>query len=142
MAKILLFSLLWYLFGNPFLAILVLLVVLYFLDRRYVGLTPSFVKPLRRRSRIGKLRQQLLLNRSDVSAKMALARLLLEKKDYAGARQVLESVGDTMEHSAEYWDDLGTAYLHTGKQGDGEQAIARALDINPRVKYGEPYLRL
>lgn len=142
MAKILLFGLLWYIFGNPFVAILVLLAALYFLDRRFVGLTPSFVKPLKRRSRIAKLRQQLSLNRNDVSAKMELARLLLDKKDYAGARRVLETIGDTMEHSAEYWDDLGTAYLHTGKPDEGEQAILQALDINPRVKYGEPYLRL
>jgi tetratricopeptide (TPR) repeat protein len=142
MGKLFLFFILWRLFGNPFIAILVVLVVLYFIDRRYLGLTPSFVKPLRRRSRIAKLRQQLMLNPNDTGSKMELARLLLDKKDYKEARKVLESIGDVMEHSAEFWDDLGNAYLHTADSERGEQAILRALEINPRVKYGQPYLRL
>lgn len=142
MSKILVFGLLFWLIGNPFVAIIVLLLILYVLDRRFVGLSPSFVKPLKRRSRIKKLEQLLRLNPSDVSSKMELARLQLERKSYARARETLESIGDVMEHSAEYWDDLGTALLFTGDKERGEQAMLRALDINPRVKYGEPYLRL
>ncbi len=142
MSKILVFGLLFWLIGNPFVAIIVLLLILYVLDRRFVGLSPSFVKPLKRRSRIKKLEQLLRLNPSDVSSKMELARLQLDRKSYARARETLESIGDVMEHSAEYWDDLGTALLFTGDKERGEQAMLRALDINPRVKYGEPYLRL
>jgi tetratricopeptide (TPR) repeat protein len=142
MSKLLLFGLLFWLIGNPFVAILVLIIVLYLLDRRFVGLSPSIVKPLKRRSRIKKLEQLLRLNPSDASSKMELARLQLERKAYARACGTLESIGDVMEHSAEYWDDLGTALLFTGNKDRGEQAMLRALDINPRVKYGEPYLRL
>ncbi|GGF98404.1 tetratricopeptide repeat protein [Paenibacillus abyssi] len=142
MSKFLLFPLLWWIFGNPFVAIIVLLVILYFLDRRFIGLSPSLVKPLRRRSQIAKLRQQLLLNPNDITAKQDIARLLIEKKSYREARKWLESVGNVMEHSAEYWDDLGTVYLHTGDKARGEEAIQRAVAINPRVKYGQPYLRL
>ncbi len=142
MSKLLAFGLLFWLIGNPFVAIIVLILILYVLDRRFVGLSPSIVKPLKRRSRIKKLEQLLRLNPSDVSSKMELARLQLERKTYARARQVLESIGDSMEHSAEYWDDLGTALLFTGDKERGEQAMLRALAINPRVKYGEPYLRL
>lgn len=142
MAKVLLFSLLWIIFGNPFVAIIVLLVVLYLLDRRFVGLTPSFMKPLKRRGRIAKLKQQLALNPNDTSAKMELARLLIERRAYGEARRILETASSAMEHSAEYWDDLGTALLHTGNPEEGERAIRKALDINPRVKYGQPYLRL
>jgi tetratricopeptide (TPR) repeat protein len=142
MSKLLLFGLLFWLIGNPIVAIIVLILILYVLDRRFVGLSPSIVKPLKRRSRIKKLEQLLRLNPSDVSSKMELARLQLERKSYARARQMLESVGDAMEHSAEYWDDLGTALLFTGDKERGEQAMLRALAINPRVKYGEPYLRL
>ena len=142
MSKLLAFGLLFWLIGNPFVAIIVLILILYMLDRRFVGLSPSIVKPLKRRSRIKKLEQLLRLNPSDVSSKMELARLQLERKSYARARQVLESIGDAMEHSAEYWDDLGTAFLFTGDKERGEQAMLRALAINPRVKYGEPYLRL
>lgn len=137
-----LFSLLWFILGNPFLAILVLLIILYILDRRYVGLSPSVLKPLKRRRRIAKLRQQLALNPNDMSAVMELAHLLLERKAYGEARRLLEPLTDTMAHSAEFWDDLGTALLHTGDPEAGERAIRQALEINPRVKYGQPYLRL
>ncbi|WP_028562182.1 tetratricopeptide repeat protein [Paenibacillus pinihumi] len=142
MGKFLLFPLLWWLFGNPFVAIIVLLIIAYFIDRRFIGLTPSLVRPFKRRSRIAKLRQQLLLNPGDVTAKQELARLYIEKKNYREARKWLESIGDVMEHSAEFWDDLGTTYIHTGDAARGEEAILKGISINPRVKYGQPYLRL
>ena len=142
MGKFLIFSLLWWIVGNPFIAILILLVVLYLLDRRFLGLSPSLTKPLRRRSRIAKLRQQLLLNPNDIAAKHELARALLERKSYRDARSTLESMGDVMTDSAEYWDDLGTALLYSGEAERGAEAIEQALSINPRVKYGQPYLRL
>lgn len=142
MGKFLLFPLLWWIFGNPFIAILVLLVLLYALDRRFVGLSPSLLAPLKRRARIRRLRQELVLNPSNVSGKQELARVLLEKRGYAEARQLLEPLEAVLDGSAEYWDDLGTAYLRTGEEAKGEQAILRGLAINPRVKYGQPYLRL
>ncbi|OUM93838.1 MAG: hypothetical protein A9Z00_02670 [Thermobacillus sp. ZCTH02-B1] len=142
MGKFILFGLLWYLLGNPFVAIIVLIVMLYILDRRFIGLSPSVVKPFRRARRIGQLRQQLALNPNDMSARMELAHLLLERKSYHEARKLLEPAAETMAHSAEYWDNLGTALLHTGSRAEGESMIRRALSINPRVKYGQPYLRL
>jgi tetratricopeptide (TPR) repeat protein len=142
MGKFLLFGILWFLFGNPIVAIIVLLIILYILDRRFVGLSPSIVKPYKRARRIGQLRQQLSLNPNDMSARMELAHLLIERKSYQEARKLLEPAAETMAHSAEYWDDLGTALLYTCSRAEGESMIRRALDINPRVKYGQPYLRL
>ncbi|XEC93347.1 tetratricopeptide repeat protein [Paenibacillus tarimensis] len=142
MGKFLLFPLLWWIFGNPFVAIIVLLLLFYFIDRRFIGLSPSLIKPFRRRSRISKLRQQLLLNPNDLSAKQEISRLLIEQNKYREARKWLEPISDRMDHSAEYWDDLGTVLLHTGEPVKGEEAIRKALEINPRVKYGAPYLRL
>ncbi|MGN7456221.1 tetratricopeptide repeat protein [Paenibacillus pasadenensis] len=140
----LLFGLLWTLLGNPFLALLVLLAVLYFLDRRFVGLTPSFTKPLRRRSRIAALRRELDANPSNSGSRLELARLQLERKRYAEARSTLEPLRESllMEDSAEFWDDYGTSLLHTGREEEGEAAIRKALALNPRVKYGAPHLRL
>lgn len=142
MGKFMLFGILWFLLGNPFVAIIVLLIILYILDRRFVGLSPSIMKPFKRARRIGRLRQQLSLNPNDMSARMELAHLLVERKSYQEARRLLEPAAEMMAHSAEYWDDLGTALLFTGSRAEGESMIRRALDINPRVKYGQPYLRL
>jgi tetratricopeptide (TPR) repeat protein len=137
-----LFGLLWWLLGNPFLALIVLLVVLYFLERRFIGLSPSLVRPFRRRSAIAKWRRQLQVNPHDVSTRAELVRLLIEGKKYKEAMEELRVIGDRMEHSAEYWSDLGLCELALGRREEGESALLKALEISPRVKYGLPYLRL
>lgn len=142
MTKLLIFGLLVWLFRNPFLALLVLLLIIYILDRRFVGVLPSMTKPFRRSRTISKLKQQLMINPNDMSAKIDLSRLLIEKKNNKEANRILESILPQMDHSAEVWDDLGTTYLHLGEVAKGEEAILKAVEINPRVKYGEPYLRL
>ena len=55
MGKFIGFVLLWQLLGNPFIAILVLLVIGYFLERRFIGLTPSIGKPFKRNRRLSVL---------------------------------------------------------------------------------------
>ncbi|MFC5468651.1 tetratricopeptide repeat protein [Cohnella suwonensis] len=142
MSKILLFVGLTWLLGNPFLAIIVILVLLYVAERRLIGLSPSFVKPFRRRGAISKWRRQLSLSPHDVSAKSELARLLIESKRFGEAREILIGIQDKMEHSAEFWSDLGTCELALGHWREGEEGMNRALAISPRVKYGQPYLRL
>lgn len=137
-----LFSLLWWLLGNPFLALIVLIVILYALERRFIGLTPNLFRPFRRRSAISRMRRQLQLNPHDVSAKQELARLLIEGNKFGEARDILLGIEAQMEHSAEYWSDLGLCELALGRTEEGERAMRRALDISPRVKYGLPYLRL
>ncbi|GGD50342.1 tetratricopeptide repeat protein [Paenibacillus nasutitermitis] len=82
------------------------------------------------------------MNPNDVPSKHELARLLIEKKHYKEAREWLMPLQDQLEHSAEFWDDLGTCLVHLDEPEAGEAAIGNALSINPRVKYGTPYLRL
>ncbi|MHA0855912.1 tetratricopeptide repeat protein [Paenibacillus sp. CMAA1364] len=142
MGKFIGFMLLWRLVGNPFIAILILLVVVYLLDRRYVGIFPSLTKPFKRMKRISKLRSQISMNRNDVSSKHELACLLMERKKYQEALDILSTIQSQFDHSAEYWDDLGTVHLRLGHIQEGEAHILKALTINPRVKYGQPYLRL
>lgn len=139
------FSLLIFLFwfiGNPIIAILVILLVLYVLDRRFIGLSPSIFKPLKRLSRIKKLKQQIEQSPNDVSSKHELARLLIERKKYNEALRWLEPLKSMLEDSAEFWDDLGTCYLNRGDEENGVTSTLHALELNPRVKYGAPYLRL
>ncbi|WP_028609966.1 tetratricopeptide repeat protein [Paenibacillus harenae] len=138
----LLFVLLTWIFGNPFIAIIIILLLLYGLDRRFIGLTPSLFKPIKRLSRIRKLKRHIDLSPNDMSAKHELARLLIEKKSYREALTWLEPLQQTLEDSAEFWDDLGACYLFTGDEERGAACTNRALELNPRVKYGAPYLRL
>jgi tetratricopeptide (TPR) repeat protein len=131
-----------WLFGNPIIAILVMILLLYALDRRFVGLTPSLFKPLKRISRIKKLKQQIDRSPNDVSSKHELARLLMERKKYKDALTWLVPMQHMLEESAEFWDDLGTSYLNSGDEINGVSSILRGLELNPRVKYGAPYLCL
>ena len=139
--KFLIFGLLWQIIGNPFLAILILLVILYFLDRRFVGVFPSFTKPLKRMRNISRLKQQLALNPNEVSSKLELARLLIERKRYSEAYAFCLNWNALM-NSLPNTEALGTTELYLGKVSEGERHILQALDINPRVKYGQPYLNL
>lgn len=141
LSKFFLFALLWWLVGNPFLAILILLVLLYLFDRRFVGLTPSVAAPIRRNRRLSRLRRELQLAPHNASAKLEVARLLIEKGKYAEALELLEQVSGVYD-SADVVYETGLCRLKLGDTKEGEQLILQALELNPRVKYGEPYLRL
>ncbi|PYI53191.1 hypothetical protein DLM86_19450 [Paenibacillus flagellatus] len=141
MSKFFLFALIWWLVGNPFLAIIILLVVLYLLDRRFVGLSPSLLAPYRRNRRLSRLKRDLLLAPHNASAKLEAARLYIEKGRYAEALELLEQVGDVYD-SADVVYETGLCRLKLGRIEEGEKLILQSLEMNPRVKYGEPYLRL
>ncbi|MEK3660821.1 tetratricopeptide repeat protein [Paenibacillus sp. FSL F4-0236] len=134
--------LLFRLVGNPFLAIFILLLILYFLDRRYVGIFPSITKPFKRMRQISKLRTTISLNPNDVSSKFDLARSLAERNKYREAKDLLLQIEDRYEQSAEYWVELGHVNLKLGALEEGEAQMLRGLEINRKARYGQPYLWL
>lgn len=136
------FTFLWYLLGSPILALLVLLVILYVLDRRFLGLTPSLLKPFRVAARIRKLRQELRLSPHDTSVRVELARRLLERRRYKEAAQLLREALGVMEDSADIHCELGYALLKQGQLEEGRRHVEKGLELNPRAKYGEPHLWL
>jgi tetratricopeptide (TPR) repeat protein len=142
MSKFFLFALLWYIFGNPIIAVIVLLVIIYFLDRRFVGLLPSLSRPFRLQRKTGQLERELRLNPYDTSSKHELARVWMERRKYALAIPILEAVIEVKSQSAEARCELGMCYLKEGRLEQGEKLILEALEAEPRVKYGEPYLYL
>ncbi|WP_442601412.1 hypothetical protein [Paenibacillus sp. KN14-4R] len=142
MFKFAIFGLLWYLLGNPFLAIIVLLILVYVLDRRFFGFMPSIMRPLKINSRIRKLREDLRSNPHYTSGKVELARLLIGKKKYEKAHVLLSESKERMRDSADVHADLGLCLIKLGSLQEGEGMIKQAFELNPRVQYGEPYLRL
>ncbi len=142
MSKFFVFAFLWWLTGSPFIALLVILVLLYFLDRRFIGLLPSIARPFRLNGRLSRIRQELALNPHNTSNKLEAARILIEKKRYAAALPYLQEIAPIMDESAEVLYELGWCRLKTGDPEKGEALILQALRINPKVRYGEPYLRL
>lgn len=142
MPKMFGFGLLWWLTGNPFLAFLLLLVILYVLDRRFVGLFPSVTRPFRVRSRLRKIRQELALNPHHNSLKSEAARILIDLKRYGEAKRLLDEALEQVDDSADLKADAAICRLKLGELAEGEAMMLEALDMNPRVRYGEPYLRL
>lgn len=142
MTKIFAFSLLWYLTGNPFLAILILLVLFYVLDRRYVGIMPNIFRPFQLIRKAARLRQDLSSNPHNTSAKLELARIYMERKKFQEALPYLEPTLTIMEDSADVHYEIGLCYLKLGELDKGIRFMVKALELNPRVKYGEPYLRM
>ncbi|GAA3402612.1 tetratricopeptide repeat protein [Paenibacillus hodogayensis] len=141
MSKFFLFALIWWLVGNPFLALLVMLVLLYMLDRRFIGLSPSLVKPFRRNRKLSRLKRELALSPHHAGNKLEAARLYIEKQKYAEALDLLEQVRPIYD-SADVVYEIGLCRLKLGELEEGRRLIEESLDMNPRVKYGEPYLRL
>ncbi|SFS31259.1 tetratricopeptide repeat protein [Marininema halotolerans] len=142
MGKFVIFSLLWWLTGNPLTAFLLFLFILYLLDRRFTRFFPSATRPLRRNTEIRKLNQSLRLNPHDTSNKRELARLLIEKKQYSKALPWLEEALKSIPDSAEILAEKGLCLLKLGQKEEGEAILLEALERDPRVRYGEPYLRL
>lgn len=140
MGKVFIFSLLWWLTGNPFVAMIIILLVIYFLDLRFVRLLPDITKPYRRWRRLTSLKNQLRLNPHDTSGKLEIARLHMEKQQYHEALRYLEEISSVMQDSPEYLCDKGICLLKIGQMEEGLPLIEQALKANPRVKYGEPYL--
>ncbi|TMV44001.1 hypothetical protein FE783_33810 [Paenibacillus mesophilus] len=141
MSKFFLFALIWWLVGNPFLALIIVLVLLYMLDRRFIGLSPSLLKPYRRNRRLSRLKRELALAPHNAGNKLEAARLYIEKEKYAEALELLEQVSSVYD-SADVVYEIGLCRLKLGQLEEGERLILQSLDMNARVKYGEPYLRL
>lgn len=140
--KFVLFASLYWLTGSPIVAVLILLVILYLLDLRFVRLLPNLFRPFILSKRLSKLTQTLRLNPYESSAKIEVARIYMEKRQYHKALQYLQELTGVMGDSAEFICDLGICHVKIGEIEVGEEWIKRALDKNPRVKYGEPYLHL
>jgi tetratricopeptide (TPR) repeat protein len=142
MSKVFGFGLLWWLTGNPFVALLILLVILYVLERRFVGFLPSVTRPIRIRRRLRKIRQELALNPHHNSLKSEAARILIELKRYGEAKRLLDEALRQVDDSADLRVDAALCRLKLGELAEGEAMMLEALRMNPRVRYGEPYLRL
>jgi tetratricopeptide (TPR) repeat protein len=142
LGKFFLFPLLWWLTGSPFVAIVILLVILYVADRRFIGLTPSVTRPFQLSRKLAQLKNQLRLSPHDTSLKLEIARTHIEKTQYREAAPLLEEILSKYSDSADASFALGLCYLKTGRLEEGERLMLQAVRLNPRVGYGDPYLRL
>ena len=142
MGRFFLFALLTWITGNPLLAILVIIALSvpgWWAGSRYAW-------RLSRRTRswgeAGRLRRLLAVNPHDVKARTELGAILTRQGRFREARAELEQAMPRADDLPEANYSLGLCLLHDGELEKGRELVERALALNPKFGYGEPYLRL
>lgn len=137
-----LFWLLWLWLRNPYVALLVLVLVYVWVDRRFIGLMPDLLAPLRRRARLRRLEETLRANPADAVSRLELGGMLLERGDAQAALTHLEAAAQRLGDHANAQMALGAALVAAGRHDEGAARLQRALELNPKVGYGEPFVHL
>lgn len=142
MSRFFLFALLTWITGNPLLAVLVLIALSlpgWWASSRWAW---RFSRQVRAWGETGRLRRALTMNPHDVAARTALGAILVRQGKFREARAELTQAMPRADDLPEANYALGLCLLHDGEAEKGRELIERALAINPKFGYGEPYLRL
>ncbi|PKM85994.1 MAG: hypothetical protein CVU87_13485 [Firmicutes bacterium HGW-Firmicutes-12] len=127
---------------NPLLAILLIVFIYVFIDRQYIGILPDIFKPFKRRGRISALRNEVEINPYQGHAFYELGALFVEKGNMKQGIIYLEKARELMSDYPDIHYYLGVAYLKIGSLEKAKDALERALELKPKIKYGAPYIYL
>lgn len=119
-----------------------MIVVIYLLiDRRFIGLLPDVFRPFRRGARARSLQRALDVNPADATAHFELGSLFVEQRKWQQALPHLETAVTRLKNSQAHYQ-FGVALFRSGQEDEGKVQLEKALELNPKVGYGEPYLYL
>ncbi len=110
--------------------------LLFFVLRRFI---PDPFVLLRTAGRIGALRAQISANPANLTARRDLAVLLLDRLRPRAARTLLEEALERAPNDAELLYLTGVARYRSGDAAGALEPLVRAVDVDPRVRFGEPY---
>ncbi len=142
MKTVALYMLLSILTGNPILALVIMLLIFFFAERRYIGILPDFFEPLRRANRVSQLQKEVEVNPANGEACLELGEAFFRQGKYGQASSFLENASNKMAGHPLFHFYLGASYYHLGKIGEGKKEIEKAIEANPKVISGEPYIYL
>jgi tetratricopeptide (TPR) repeat protein len=142
MGKLLLFGVLTWITGNPFVALVIVLVVSAAGYGAVSGRLYRVPRAMDRWFTIRELDRTVETNPHDATARADLGRLLVEAGQPARALSHLEAAHARAPEVAETAYYLGAARLRLGDAAGGRPLIEEALGRDPRLGYGEPHLRL
>jgi tetratricopeptide (TPR) repeat protein len=142
MTRFFLFALLTWITGNPLLAVLVIIALS--LPGWWAGSRWAFrfSRKIRSWGEAGRLRRSLAVNPHNAKARTDLGAILTRQGRFREARVELEQALPRVDDlpDANYY--LGLCLLNDGEADRGRELVERALALNPKFGYGEPYLRL
>ncbi len=142
MNRVFLFFLLSWLLHNPILA-LIIVVALSLPGYLYAsGWMFRLLRHVRHWQEIQRLRQTVAVNPHNVAAQTDLGRELALAGKPREALEHLRAAEPRSSDSAETLYFLGYSLLRRDDWEQGSNYIQRALEIDPKFRYGEPYLRL
>ncbi len=142
MGRFFLFAILTWITGSPLLAIVILVALTvpsWFAGSRYAF---RFSRKVRTWGEAGGLRRALAINPHDAKARVDLGAILTRQGRFREARAELEQVLPRVDDLPDANYFLGLCLLKDGAAERGRALVERALAINPKFGYGEPYLRL
>ena len=116
----------------------VLVGVLVFLALR--RLIPDPVALFRALSRSGPLRTQVELNPANVTARRDLAQIYLDMLRPGAALRLVEQALARTPNESELLYLAGLAQHRVGRHDDALANLVRAVELDPRVRFGQPYL--
>ncbi|MBI3802251.1 MAG: tetratricopeptide repeat protein [Nitrospirae bacterium] len=128
--------------GSPLLAILVIVGLYFALDYQFTGFFRRGVEIFRLESEISGLKREIALNPHNVASLSDLGRLLVMRGKGRQGLPYLERAYERLSDSEETTYYLGLASIASGDEPRGEALILKALQKNPKFRYGEPALRL
>lgn len=128
--------------SNPITALIIILIIFLLLDRRYMRWFPQLIRRLKKSQKLRQLLREVEANPHNATDKLEVGRLYADRKRFTKAIPYLEEALERIHNHAEGVFYLGWCYLRTGRADAGLAKIEEALTLNPRVRYGEPYLRL
>lgn len=137
-----LFALLSLLTGNPLLALVILLIIFFFAENRFIGILPDFFGFWRKANRTRQLNREIRVNPYDAEAHLELGETYFRKGKYQLAFSSLEKASTKMQGHPLFHFYRGAACYHLGKTEEGRKEIEKAIEINPKVSFGEPYMYL
>jgi tetratricopeptide (TPR) repeat protein len=126
--------------GNPFVALGIVLLVVWLGSAQFTGRYWNPLGFLRARREVDRLRTDIETNPGNAAAHNDLGRILALKGKFDEALPHLEKAYARSPESAETSFFYGYALLASGKEEEGRARIEDALELKPRLRYGEPYL--
>ncbi len=127
---------------NPLLALFVIVAIYYLSDQYYFGFLPALPAVFRRLFQIQRLQKDHQVNPDNANVTYDLGTLHFERKSWQKAREYFMLAAQKMPEVPMLDCLLGVCEMELGHVQEGRMLLHRAIQHDPEVRYGLPYIYL